>query len=58
MALSILGSLASQLLPMAINWGVGKLRQSNIGRGAIGKLNKGVNKTKNFLNSETGRALT
>lgn len=51
MALALIGNIASKLLPSVISWGMGKLNNSNIGRGASGKMNylinKGINLTKN-----------
>jgi len=44
MALSLLGNIASKLLPYAISWGVGKLGGSSIGRGAAKNINYLFNK--------------
>ena len=49
MALAMLGGLASQLLPMAINWGLKKFSNAAISRGAKGTINKVYNKTRNLL---------
>ena len=40
MAAAVLGSLASNILPSLINWGVGKMSKSNIGRGFIGNMKR------------------
>ena len=49
MALALLGGIASQLLPAAIDWGMKKFGNTAIGRGAKGNLNKAYNKTRNLI---------
>jgi hypothetical protein len=48
MAMAVLGNLAAQFLPGLISWGIGKLRNSNLGRGPIHRV---INRTKSFFNN-------
>jgi hypothetical protein len=53
MALALLGNIASQLLPHAINWGMSKLRDSNIGRGSAKNVNYLLNKGAKLAKNKT-----